>query len=157
MILFCVEEIQRSFNQLENGFDMAEPTKSSSSGGATVGYSIKSHVLEQVCKPCHDRYGNDVDVYKSRSKIKITQLSELDQNAITARLTLDYHTLYFSICHFTINKRSINHNPIAKPDLTLINEFRADEWANNQKFKISKAKLEHIDMNNIDEIYRKDS
>lgn len=146
---FCVEEIQRSFNQLENGFDMVEPTKSSSSGGATVGYSIKSHVLEQVCANLKSTTDTEMmwTFIKAVPKLKITQLSEPDQNAISARMTLDYHEDYIflsailAILGPNATKASISNLLLTNPDLTLINEFRADEWANNQKLKISKAKL----------------
>ena len=40
-LFFCGEEAKRSFELLSKGYDMIEPTLSSSNGAGTIGYSLK--------------------------------------------------------------------------------------------------------------------
>ena len=49
---FCPEEVTRSYNALisSSNFDIIKPSHSSSRGGATVGYTIRTSSLNKALK-----------------------------------------------------------------------------------------------------------
>lgn len=144
---FCSDEVKRSYAELNNGFDMVEPSRTSASGGATVGYSLKSHAVEAACKGLNE--GDDTEMMwayvKAVPNLKVIQLSEPSQDAVTVRMTLDYQEDYIFLSSIlallgpNATRAEINGLLARNPDLEKINAFRNDEWAHNQSAKVSIA------------------
>ena len=45
---FCGDEVKRSYELLQTGFDIVSPSPSSSNGGATVGYSLTADIVKRA-------------------------------------------------------------------------------------------------------------
>jgi spore coat polysaccharide biosynthesis protein SpsF (cytidylyltransferase family) len=141
---FCGDEVKRSFKcMLEGGYDMVSPTVSSSKGGATVGYSLKSSIVEKACVATDENTDTEMMwSYIERIKdLNKTILDEPTSNRIEARLTLDYHEDYILLETIRIllgsfASRAQIYQLLAKNSaLKMINELRGEEWAANQKEK----------------------
>jgi len=144
---FCGEEVRRSYSTLlDGGFDMVSPSPSSSQGGATVGYSLTKDIIEKACKDL----STDTDTemmwsFLERVKgINKAELSDPEHFAITQRMTLDYNEDYILLKAIRL---ILGQNPSRKdiyllhknnPNLSDINNFRNEEWAENQKNKMFK-------------------
>lgn len=144
---FCSDEVKRSYAELSNGFDMVEPSRTSAAGGATVGYSLKSHAVESACKGLSETDDTEMmwAYVKAVPNLKIAQLSEPPQNAVKVRMTLDYQEDYIFLSSVlallgpNATRGEINGLLARNPDLEKINAFRNDEWSNNQSAKVSIA------------------
>jgi len=138
---FCPEEVHRSMSLLSKGFDIVEPTISSSEGGATVGFSITSRAINLVNNSISKNTDTEMvwNFYKNNDiKINITKLPEPEKYVFKPRLTLDYYEDYILI---QLVRHILGPNPKRKEiynlfqrnkDLHLINNFRNDEWKKNQ-------------------------
>lgn len=140
---FCGDEVKRSYELLQTGFDMVAPSLSSSNGGATVGYSLTAEIVKRASLGM----SNDLDTemilpYIERVKdIKKTTLSDPNEDIIKARMTLDYHEDYILLESVRLlignmgSRKDLYNLLKNNPDLSKINAFRSDEWSKNQKDK----------------------
>jgi spore coat polysaccharide biosynthesis protein SpsF len=138
---FDGNEMIRSFQLLiEEGLDMVCPTLSSSSGGASVGYSLTSDVLRRACQNISSESDTEMMWYyiDKVPDLKKKLLEEIGFNPPRARLTLDYQEDYWmleSIRRMVGNLSSrdqVNNLFKRNPDLYLINWFRNQEWRDGQ-------------------------
>lgn len=141
---FCPEEVNRSYNTLfsNRNIDIVKPTLSSSQGGATVGYSIRTSTLRKILEDIPvesdtEMINGIIDSTKSIVKIN---LSEPNSYVLKDRLTLDYWEdyVFLSTLKCLLRGKDENRKEIFKilakiPELTLINKFRNKEWSKKQK------------------------
>ena len=146
---FCGEEVKRSFTILKNeSLDMVSPSLSSSTGGATVGYSLTAEVISRASHGTT----NDLDtemmwsIVQRLPDLRHATLSNPDKYIITARLTLDYYEDYIFLEAVRLlvgnlaSRKEISALLLQNPDLEKINAFRTEEWSENQKMKLIKTK-----------------
>jgi spore coat polysaccharide biosynthesis protein SpsF (cytidylyltransferase family) len=135
--------VKRSHELLQTGFDMVAPSPSSSSGGATVGYSLTADVVKQASLGTSDDLDTEMmwSYVEKVSDIKKTILSDPHENVIRDRMTLDYHEDYIFLEAIRLlignmGTREDLYNLLKNnPDLSRINAFRSEEWSQNQKEK----------------------
>jgi len=120
--------------------DVVYPTKKSSSGGASVGYSIRTNYLKHVLQDSQYLTNAEmVDVIfdnfaGTKSKVLVSSASEID----SVRLTLDYEEDYWllatilRICGEDCTRGEIIKLFMENPDLYKVNWFRNSDWANKQ-------------------------
>jgi spore coat polysaccharide biosynthesis protein SpsF len=141
---FDGEEMHLSMRTMREGnFDVVNPTISSSNGGASVGYSIKSKILELALKDTNEETDTEMMwFYLEKIKnIKSHTLTETRNNPQNIRLTLDYpedYNLLLFIQQILGNNTSrdeINKLFSKNPDLYKINWFRNSEWKQTQESK----------------------
>ena len=139
---FDPEMMKRSFSLLiDENFDFIEPTILASSGNASVGFSIRTSIVEKACKlyqPGENSellwyYLRAVDNYHSKT------LPQYDFcSSIEARLTLDYEEDYWllqSICRILGNnatRQEVDRLLKNNPEFKDINWFRNDQWKEKQ-------------------------
>jgi spore coat polysaccharide biosynthesis protein SpsF (cytidylyltransferase family) len=131
---------------LGRGYDFIAPSKYSSSGGASVGYSIKSEILLKALALVSKDTDTEMMWYllENINDIKYTSLpnSELyDKLNFQIRLTLDYEEDYWLLCSLVrilgneASYKDVIQFLMKNPDFYKINSFRNDEWKNSQKSK----------------------
>ena len=139
-------EIIRSMATLEaGGFDMVMPTKTSSQGSATVGFSLTSEIVQRtlINFPVDTDTEMMWDFISQIDGIKMQELAESNGNSLRIRLTLDYPEDYWLISFIyricgTYSMRELIDNIFKNnPDLYLMNWFRNDEWLDAQAKKIN--------------------
>jgi len=141
---FDGEEMKLSMSLLyQNDFDMIYPSKSSSSGGASVGYSLTSKLVKQVSSKLSDESDTEMMWYFIEKEIGLRSMilpeSSLPNSKI--RLTLDYIEDYWlldSVRRIVGNlaqRKEINQLFIRNPDMYKINWFRNEEWQSGQLAK----------------------
>jgi spore coat polysaccharide biosynthesis protein SpsF (cytidylyltransferase family) len=120
--------------------DVVYPTEKSSSGGASVGYSIRTNYLKHVLQDSQYLTNAEmVDVIfdnfaGTKSKVLVSSASEID----SVRLTLDYEEDYWllatilRICGEDCTRGEIIKLFMENPDLYKVNWFRNSDWANKQ-------------------------
>ncbi len=139
-LFFCGEEAKRSFELLSEGYDMIEPTLSSSNGAGTVGYSLRYSIVKKIC----DNLTRDTNTemmwnfIKQDKKAKCKILPEPDEFVIKERLTLDYkedYEMLTKLRNFVGNyasREEVYRALIENDNLAMINKFRNSEWKQNQ-------------------------
>lgn len=140
---FCGEEVKRSYSLLQSGYDMVAPTPSSSSGGATVGYSLRADIIERVCSDLAPETDTEMmwSFIDRVQGVKKVTMENPDQSVIDVRMTLDYHEDYIlldairSIAGNLATRKDIATVLKNNPDLTKINNWRSGEWLENQRNK----------------------
>lgn len=145
---FCPEEIKRSFSTLnKNNLDIVLPYKSSSSGGAMVGYSIKFSLLKKALIDLPE----DTDTEMAWSylnfdyTVKSKELEPPIKYEIKGRLTLDYWEDYIFLEALRLmlgldsTRKNIWNILDTNKDLLKINSFRTFEWAKLQEAKLKKS------------------
>jgi len=140
---FCGDEVRRSYELLQTGFDIVAPSPSSSGGGATVGYSLTADIVKQASLGMSDDLDTEMiwPYIEKVSDVKKTILSDPHKNIIRDRMTLDYHEDYILLESVRLlignmGTREDLYNLLKKnPDLSRINNFRSEEWLQNQKKK----------------------
>ena len=141
---FDGDEVHLSMKKLREGdFDVVYPTKSSSLGGASVGYSIKSKILDIALKNTDDKTDTEMMWYylEKIRNIKSYTLTEIKKPSQNIRLTLDYsedyHLLLFIQQILGNNAKRVDIENLfkANPDLYKINWFRNIEWKESQENK----------------------
>jgi len=140
---FCGEEVYRSLNLLRSGYDMVTPSPSSSNGGATVGYSLKSEIVERACEGLTSSTDTEMmwNFIKKVKGAKIIALDDPKEAIITDRMTLDYPEDYLmlkkvrSIVGNLASRSAVAETLKNNPDITKINSFRNKEWLDNQRKK----------------------
>lgn len=138
---FDGDEMKRSFALLgEGGWDMVAPSVSSSSGGASVGYSLSRDIVDRAVALT----GADEDTemmwhwIESVEGLKMTVLPESCSEPVRVRLTLDYPEDYRlletvrSRVGNLASRRNVEDLFRRDPDLHKINWFRNGEWADRQ-------------------------
>lgn len=127
----------------DKGIDMISPTKSSSSGGASVGYSLTTDIVKRAC----DGLDNDSDTemmwyfIEKVSNLRAINLPETRKNITKMRLTLDYQEDYWllesvrRIVGNLANRDKVDQLFLSNPDMFKINWFRNADWAAGQLSK----------------------
>lgn len=141
---FDGDEIKRSMCLLaEGGYDMVCPTESSSSGGASVGYSLTAEIV----KCASDAIPVDADTemmwyfMEKIPNLRKQILSEDEPLQFKVRLTLDYEEDYWlleSVRRIVGNFASrhvVNQLFLSNPDFYKINWFRNEAWKAGQLSK----------------------
>ncbi len=128
---------------IDEDLDIILPTISSSNGGATVGYSLKSKILLQAIKKTNDSTDTEM-IWGYIKKIKNLKFATLEETKIRPdklRLTLDFEEDYLllkavkNILGENLSRENIDKLFVKNPDLHKINWFRNKEWEKNQKSK----------------------
>ena len=138
---FDGDEMKRSLKMLqEEKLNMVYPTESSAAGGASVGYSLTTDIVERSCNGLHDDTDTEMMWYfmEKIPNIKSKVLPETRKNISNIRLTLDYEEDYWlleSIRRMLGNSASryeIDQLFLSNPDIHKINWFRNKEWKASQ-------------------------
>ena len=140
---FDGELIHQSMDLLDNGYDVVCPTKSSSSGNASVGYSLTKNIIKIALEPIKDNTDTEMMWYvlNKVKNIKKVILPEVDQKPFKVRLTLDYEEDYWllesvrKIVGNLADRSAVDQVFINNPDMYKINWFRNKEWELGQKEK----------------------
>ena len=129
---------------LENGFDIVTPTKSSSAGSASVGYSLTTNIIKKALVDIPENTDTEMMWYyidKVKDLKKYTLVEEEEVIDIGIRLTLDYQEDYWLLASLQrilgnlAERNKINDFFKKNPDFTLINSFRNQEWKSAQESK----------------------
>lgn len=134
--------MKQSIELLKKGYDVVCPTKSSSGGGASVGYSLTREIIDKAVKMTEEETDTEMMWYYL-DKIPGVKKIVLPENNTQPkmRLTLDYIEDYWllsgirSILGNNCSRNEINQLFETNPDLHKINWFRNIEWKNNQESK----------------------
>jgi spore coat polysaccharide biosynthesis protein SpsF (cytidylyltransferase family) len=139
---FDPDQVKESLNKLTSEeLDIVFPTKISSNGAASVGYSIRTTILTPILE---DIVGDidaemvDVIFENHRGAAMDTLVSNYPEFE-NVRLTLDYledYILLSSIRLLTntsVSRQEISHLLASNPDLMRINWFRNEQWSANQE------------------------
>lgn len=138
-------EMIESLNLLKSqNFDVVTPTKSSSSGGASVGYSLTRDIVKKALNGLNDDTDTEMMWYylEEIKGIKIQTLPDTRNAELNVRLTLDYEEDYWLLASIVrILGNDASRSQIEKlftinPDLTTINLFRNDHFLSAQKAKM---------------------
>jgi spore coat polysaccharide biosynthesis protein SpsF len=141
---FDGDEIKKSMELLTQGsFDMVAPTQTSSAGGASVGYSLTSEIVNRALRNTPPETDTEMMWYfiERIKDLKKTTLPEEDLYPCKVRLTLDYEEDYWlleSVRRIIGNlapRKEVNKLFLKNPDLYLINFFRNQEWKSAQLAK----------------------
>lgn len=138
---FCGLEVKKSFSMLKKGYQIIKPSKSSASGGASVGFSIIAKNFHEISKNLKknedtEMMWNFFDSSIKKNKIKTFPNQKYDIKK--CRLTLDYYEdyIFLKIIRDTLGNNATRksiHNLLNKmPQLSKINFFRNSEWKINQ-------------------------
>ena len=126
----------------ELGLDMVKPTRSSSAGGATVGYSLTANIVTRAIAGLDDNADTEMMWYHLE-KIPGLRARELPESGQTPkiRLTLDYLEDYWlleSVRRIVGNlapRSEVDALFRRNPDFYQINWFRNEEWKAGQEAK----------------------
>jgi spore coat polysaccharide biosynthesis protein SpsF len=142
---FDGEEMHRSFELLHAGnFDVVSPTETSSAGGASVGYSLKTDIVVAACRGLQPESDTEMMWYylDKVPGIRKTVLPASDKDLqLKLRLTLDYQEDYWlmeSVRRMVGNlasRQTVDELFARNPDLYLVNWFRNQEWKSAQESK----------------------
>ena len=134
----------KSLNMLnENKFDCICPTKSSSEGDASVGYSLTTDIVEKSLSDISDETDTEMMWYfLERVKgIRMYEMENTNSINLSLRLTLDFEEDYWLLSFIQrllgtyASREDINNLFSSNPYLAKINLFRNDEWKNAQLSK----------------------
>lgn len=141
---FDADEIRRSMALLSaKKLDMVCPTESSSSGGASVGYSLTADIVRRASANLADATDTEMMWYHVEKvpNLRSAILPEITSDPVMVRLTLDYQEDYWlldSVRRMVGNlatRREVDNLLIRNPDLYKINWFRNQEWKSGQLAK----------------------
>lgn len=141
---FDGDEMRRSMALLaDENLDMVSPTKSSSAGGASVGYSLTADVVRRGSAGQPDELDTEMMWFhlEKLPNLRSAVLPESSAEPARLRLTLDYPEDYWlleSVCRIVGNAASradVDALFARNPDLYKINWFRNDEWKAAQNAK----------------------
>jgi spore coat polysaccharide biosynthesis protein SpsF len=141
---FDGKEIARSMKMLrDEDLDMVCPTKSSSSGGASVGYSLTAEIVRRVSNSLREETDTEMMWYyiEKIPDLRKKILDEKSSRPLSLRLTLDYPEDYWlldsvrRILGSYATKIEIENLFEINPDLYKINWFRNEEWQVGQASK----------------------
>ena len=135
--LFDGEEMKHSIDLLiDSDFDVITPSDTSASGGASVGYSLRTNIVNKALINVDVNTDTEMMWYylEKIPGIKMKKLPENDAYVKNIRLTLDYEEDYwlirtiFRILGENPDREKVNELFINNPNLAEINLFRNDEW-----------------------------
>lgn len=141
---FDAEEMHRSMKLLrQDKFDIICPTESSSSGGASVGYSLTTNIVRLALENLSDDTDTEM-MWHYLEKIKNRKtftLNESNDKKTQIRLTLDYEEDYWLLR--TVQRMTGSFAPRSEideifrrnPDFYKINWFRNEIWKSAQEAK----------------------
>ena len=138
-------EMIRSLELLRSSdCDVVCPTKSSSSGGASVGYSLTIDILDRALCGLDKNTDTEMMWYylEKVDGIKMLTLPDIHQDAPVVRLTLDYEEDYWLLASLVrilgndASRSDINELFLNNPNLAEINLFRNEAWKAAQLSKI---------------------
>ena len=141
---FDGNEMKGSMKMLqEEKLDMVEPTKSSSAGGASVGYSLTTDIVKRACKDLDKDTDTEMMWYymEKISDLKAKILPETRKKITKVRLTLDYEEDYWllesvrRILGNIASRDKVDQLFLSNPDMYKINWFRNEEWKSGQLSK----------------------
>lgn len=141
---FDGNEMKSSMRMLkEEKLDMVEPTKSSSAGGASVGYSLTTDIVKRACKDLDKDTDTEMMWYyiEKVSDLKTKALPETRKNITKMRLTLDYEEDYWlldsvrRILGNLVSREKVDQLFLSNPDMHQINWFKNEEWKAGQLSK----------------------
>jgi spore coat polysaccharide biosynthesis protein SpsF len=140
---FCGDEVKRSYELLQTGFDMVAPSPSSSNGGATVGYSLTADIVKRACAGLGEDTDTEMMWYymKKIPDLKTKILPETRKNISNMRLTLDYKEDYWllesvrRILGNLASRDEVDRLFLSNPDMYKINWFKNEEWKAGQLSK----------------------
>jgi len=141
---FDGSEMINSLDLLKSGnYDVICPTKSSSSGSASVGYSLTSDIIRKVLVDVDDNADTEMMWFylEKLNGIRMAILPESRPKIADIRLTLDYEEDYWllsSIARILGNSASrdeVDKLFLNNPDLAKINFFRNEQWKEAQLSK----------------------
>jgi len=135
--------MKQSIELLKKGYDVVCPTKSSSAGGASVGYSLTREIVDKAVKMTEDKTDTEMIWYylDKIPGIKKINLTAKDEYKSKVRLTLDYEEDYWllesvrRILGNNCTRKEVDNLFKNNPDLYKINWFRNQEWKKNQESK----------------------
>ena len=137
---------QKSFQLLQEGYDIVYPASSIYIGG--VGFSLTNAIIK---KGCSIKKSDDTEMMwyyiEKVPDVRKTELSVPDARIATIRLTLDYEEDYWMLLTVLrvlgpkATRREIEDLFIRNPDLHKINWFRNEEWKNLQEEKGKEVKV----------------
>lgn len=126
---------------IKDDLDFVEPTILSSEGNASVGYSIRTSIVEKACQ-LYSEGENTEYLWEYLKKVEGYRSKVLPQrdsfSSLAARLTLDYEEDYWllsTLCRILGNNASraeVDRLIFDNPALKQINWFRNHEWKGNQ-------------------------
>jgi spore coat polysaccharide biosynthesis protein SpsF len=141
---FDGDEIKASMHLLAGGYyDMVCPTISSSAGGASVGYSLTTEIVNRASDLIPVETDTEMMWYHMEKipNIRTQVLPEDRPLPFKVRLTLDYEEDYWllelvrRISGNLATRQEINHLFLTNPDLYKINWFRNEDWQAGQLSK----------------------
>jgi spore coat polysaccharide biosynthesis protein SpsF len=141
---FDGSEMHRSIKLLnENNYDIVCPTKSSSNGGATVGYTLKTSIIKKALVGLDNDTDTEMMWYyiDKVEGLKKFILEESYENITQVRLTLDYEEDYWllksiqNILGNLVSNSDIYNFLKTNPEFYKINWFRNLEWKDAQLAK----------------------
>tara|TARA_B100000780_G_scaffold261631_1_gene214205 strand:- start:33257 stop:34000 length:744 start_codon:yes stop_codon:yes gene_type:complete len=136
--------VLKSMQLLDKGnYDVISPTKSSSAGAASVGYSLSSEIVHKASNKTSDELDTEMMWYflERVQDIKMIELEDEEDKNLKMRLTLDYiedyHLLQFIQRELgsMASRKDINQLFLSNPDLHKLNWFRNIEWKESQLAK----------------------
>ena len=142
---FCPEEIKRSYSTLiKNDLDIVLPYKSSSSGGAILGYSIKFSLVKKALLEIPKNTDTEMawSYLNFDCKVNSSELKPPKKYEVKGRLTLDYWEDYIFLESLRLmlgvdtSRKNICKILDSNKDIQKINSFRTLEWSNLQKKKL---------------------
>lgn len=123
--------------------DVVSPTKSSSLGGASVGYSLTRDIIKKALQGVDDDTDTEMMWYylEKINDINMKVLPDTRNAPLNVRLTLDYQEDYWLLSTIkrilgeNDNRHAVNQLFFKNPDLNKINSFCSDEWKQLQLSK----------------------
>jgi len=142
---FDGDQMKESFASLtRERCEIVYPTRSSSGGGGSVGYSLSRGVLEKACALTWDDQDTEMawSVFERIPSLKTTRLSDLpDWEPLQIRLTLDYWEDYWlldtvrRLVGNLATRGQVEALFRRNPDLHAVNWFRNEQWKLAQRRK----------------------
>lgn len=139
---FDADLVKASIIKLKDGYDIVLPSEQSSAGAASVGYSLRTDLLENICRGLEDEVDTEmIGNFLEKMENLRSCVIEDDSKARNIRLTLDYIEDYWLLQAVRIivgqndDRRTVEKVFLENPDLYKINWFRNTEWKENQDRK----------------------
>ena len=141
---FDGDEIKSSMSLLsENKLDVVYPSESSSSGGASVGYSLTAEIVKRASGAIPVDADTEMMWYHIEKipNLRMQILPEDQSLPFKVRLTLDYEEDYWllesvrRIVGSLASRQVINQLFLSNPDFHKINWFRNEAWKAGQLSK----------------------
>jgi spore coat polysaccharide biosynthesis protein SpsF len=138
---FDGELMKESMDLLNHGYDVVCPTKSSSAGNASVGYSLTREIIEKALKGVPETADTEMMWYylDKIPGIRKIDLPEKNSPSRIIRLTLDYEEDYWLLSSIRrivgnfASRAEVDALFVRNPDLYQINWFRNEQWASGQR------------------------